>query len=204
MRIISGKYRGKKLLSPKDERVRPTTDMVKENVFNLLPRDFQTLTFLDLFAGSGAIGIEAISRGAKRVVFVDRDRESMEYVRRNLTLIGEKAETMTSDYLSAISKLKGSKFDIIYIDAPYNMMIIDEVLTAVKANALISDNGLVVYESLAKTNQKSGLNDYELMKSRKYGSVIIDIYRPIFNDGNNLKNTESTSDDAGSTDTERI
>lgn len=204
MRIISGKYRGKKLLSPKDERVRPTTDMVKENVFNLLPRDFQDLTFLDLFAGSGAIGIEAISRGAKRVVFVDRDRESMEYVRRNLTLIGEKAETMTSDYLSAISKLKGSKFDIIYIDAPYNMMIIDEVLTAVKANALISDNGLVVYESLAKTNQKSGLNDYELMKSRKYGSVIIDIYRPIFNDGNNLKNTESASDDAVSTDTERI
>lgn len=202
MRIISGKYRGKKLLSPKDERVRPTTDMVKENVFNLLPRDFQTLTFLDLFAGSGAIGIEAISRGARRVVFVDRDRESMEYVRRNLELIGEKAETMTSDYLSAISKLKGSKFDIIYIDAPYNMMIIDEVLTAIKANALLSDNGLVVYESLAKTNQKSGLNGYELVKSRKYGSVIIDIYGPI-NDSDNLQNEGVSGDNADSIDTER-
>lgn len=202
MRIISGKYRGKKLLSPKDERVRPTTDMVKENVFNLLPRDFQGLTFLDLFAGSGAIGIEAISRGARRVVFVDRDRESMEYVRRNLELIGEKAETMTSDYLSAITKLKGSKFDIIYIDAPYNMMIIDEVLTAIKANALLSENGLVVYESLAKTNQKSGLTDYELLKSRKYGSVIIDIYRSI-NGSNNLQNDEVSSYNADSIDKER-
>lgn len=204
MRIISGKYRGKKLLSPKDERVRPTTDMVKENVFNLLPRDFEGLAFLDLFAGSGAIGIEAISRGAKRVIFVDRDRESMEYVRRNLELIGERAETMTSDYHSAINKLKGSKFDIIYIDAPYNMMIIDEVLTAIKSNALLNDNGLVVYESLAKTNQKSMLNDYELVKSRKYGSVIIDIYCPIINDGINLKNEETNGDKIVNTDMERV
>lgn len=184
MRIISGKYRGKKLLSPKDDRVRPTTDMVKENVFNLLGGDVVDSSFLDLFAGSGAIGIEAISRGAKRVVFVDKDRESMEYVRRNLTLIGENAETMTSNYLSAITKLKGNKFDIIYVDAPYDMHIIDDVLTAVKTHNLLDENGQVIYESLAKTNQKSGLIDYELAKSRKYGSVVIDIYRPIINNCN--------------------
>lgn len=179
MRIISGKYRGKKLLSPKDDRVRPTTDMVKENVFNLLGGDVADSSFLDLFAGSGAIGIEAISRGAKRVVFVDKDRESMEYVRRNLSLIGESAETMTSNYLSAINKLNGDKFDIIYVDAPYDMHIIDDVLTAIKSNDILTLNGQVLYESLAKTNQKSGLTDYELAKSRKYGSVVIDIYRPI-------------------------
>lgn len=176
MRVISGKYRGKKLLSPKDDKVRPTTDMVKENVFNLLGGDIVDSSFLDLFAGSGAIGIEAISRGAKRVVFVDKDRESMDYVRRNLALINESAETMTSDYLTAITKLKGNKFDIIYVDAPYNLHILDDVLKAVKANNILAYNGQVIYESLAKTNQKSGLTDYELVKSRKYGSVVIDIY----------------------------
>lgn len=193
MRIISGKYRGKKLLSPKGDRVRPTTDMVKENVFNLLTRDINDSSFLDLFAGSGAIGIEAISRGAKRVVFVDKDRESMEYVRRNLSLIDERAETMTSDYLSAINKLKGDKFDIIYVDAPYDMHILDEVLEAVKVNNILIDNGQVIYESLAKTNQKSGLSDYELVKSRRYGSVVIDIYRPIANVMKNQIN-ESNAD----------
>lgn len=196
MRIISGKYRGKKLLSPKDDRVRPTTDMVKENVFNLLTRDIIDSSFLDLFAGSGAIGIEAISRGAKRVVFVDKDRESMEYVRRNLALISENAEMMTTNYLAAITKLKGNKFDIIYVDAPYDMHIIDDVLTAVRANEILSDNGLVIYESLAKTNQKSGLTDYELAKSRKYGSVIIDIYRPIIN---NCNNQDGELNDSGNT-----
>lgn len=196
MRIISGKYRGKKLLSPKDDRVRPTTDMVKENVFNLLTRDIIDSSFLDLFAGSGAIGIEAISRGARRVVFVDKDRESMEYVRRNLALISENAEMMTTNYLSAITKLKGNKFDIIYVDAPYDMHIIDDVLTAVRANEILSDNGLVIYESLAKTNQKSGLTDYELAKSRKYGSVIIDIYRPIIN---NCNNQDGELNDSGNT-----
>lgn len=189
MRIISGKYRGKKLLSPKDDRVRPTTDMVKENVFNLLGGDVVDSSFLDLFAGSGAIGIEAISRGAKRVVFVDKDRESMEYVRRNLTLIGENAETMTSNYLSAITKLKGNKFDIIYVDAPYDMHIIDDVLMAVKTHNLLDENGQVIYESLAKTNRKSGLIDYELAKSRKYGSVVIDIYRPIVREFDKNENT---------------
>lgn len=191
MRIISGKYRGKKLLSPKDDRVRPTTDMVKENVFNLLGGDVVDSSFLDLFAGSGAIGIEAISRGAKRVVFVDKDRESMDYVRRNLTLIGESAETMTSNYLSAINRLKGNKFDIIYVDAPYDMHIIDDVLTAIKSNEILTLNGQVIYESLAKTNQKSELTDYELAKSRKYGSVIIDIYRPISIENNKITDSNA-------------
>lgn len=191
MRIISGKYRGKKLLSPKDDRVRPTTDMVKENVFNLLGGDIVDSSFLDLFAGSGAIGIEAISRGAKRVVFVDKDRESMDYVRRNLTLIGESAETMTSNYLSAINRLKGNKFDIIYVDAPYDMHIIDDVLTAIKSNEILTLNGQVIYESLAKTNQKSVLTDYELAKSRKYGSVVIDIYRPISIENNKITDSNA-------------
>lgn len=191
MRIISGKYRGKKLLSPKDDRVRPTTDMVKENVFNLLGGDVVDSSFLDLFAGSGAIGIEAISRGAKRVVFVDKDRESMDYVRRNLTLIGESAETMTSNYLSAINRLKGNKFDIIYVDAPYDMHIIDDVLTAIKSNEILTLNGQVIYESLAKTNQKSVLTDYELAKSRKYGSVVIDIYRPISIENNKITDSNA-------------
>lgn len=196
MRIISGKYRGKKLLSPKDDRVRPTTDMLKENVFNLLGGDIVDSSFLDLFAGSGAIGIEAISRGAKRVVFVDKDRESMEYVRRNLTLIGESADTMTSNYLSAINKLNGNKFDIIYVDAPYDMHIIDDVLMAVKTHNILNENGQVIYESLAKTNQKSGLTDYELAKSRKYGSVVIDIYRPIIN---NCNDQDRELNDSGNT-----
>lgn len=200
MRVISGKYRGKKLLSPKDDKVRPTTDMVKENVFNLLGGDIVDSSFLDLFAGSGAIGIEAISRGAKRVVFVDKDRESMDYVRRNLALINESAETMTSDYLTAITKLKGNKFDIIYVDAPYNMHIIDNVLKAVKVNNILAYNGQVIYESLAKTNQKSGLTDYELVKSRRYGSVVIDIYRPTDNDMKNQineSNADETTDKLG-------
>ena len=113
MRVISGIFRGKRLFSPENSDIRPTTDRIKETVFNILSarRSFVGAKALDLFSGSGALGIEAISRGAAEVVFVDKGRQGYELTKRNLAHIGAEAEVYNTDFTVALKKLSGRQFD---------------------------------------------------------------------------------------------
>lgn len=127
MHIFSGTYKSRKILTPKGEKTRPTSGRLREALFNICQEDIEGANFLDLFAGSGAMGLEALSRGAKHVTFVDNSRESIRCIRSNLETLGieRSGDVIYSDVFEAMKKLakKGSRFDMIYADPPYGNLI---------------------------------------------------------------------------------
>ncbi len=150
MRVISGKCRGTHLVCPQGLETRPTTDRIKETLFNMIAFDMPGCCFLDLFSGSGGIGIESLSRGAHQAVFVEKGKEALQCIKQNLerTRLGDKAVIYTCDVLEALSKLqaKGEKFDVIFMDPPYALTNIDEILKKIVACDLISENGYIILE----------------------------------------------------------
>lgn len=145
MRVIAGKYRGRSLAAPKDFSVRPTTDRVKENLFNILQFKIDGARVLDLFAGSGALGIEAVSRGADEVWFVDGSRDSAELIRKNLSGIEYKGGVLNKDFADALKNLD-SPFDVIFIDPPYKKGLADKAVEIITERGLLSDKGVIVCE----------------------------------------------------------
>lgn len=175
MRIIGGKHKGKTLKTFSGDAVRPTSDRARESLFNILSFQIQNKTFLDLCSGTGAIGLEAISRGVSSAVFVDASKDSLKITEFNLNACKEKAETVLS---SAVDFLKttNKKFDIIFFDPPYINNDILEVLTIVKTRKILNGNGLFVYEH--KADKPSSLVEgYEIVDTRKYGIAIFDFYK---------------------------
>ena len=148
MRVISGKFKGKRLFSPVDNKVRPTTDRIKETLFNILySTDAVYGQVLDLFSGSGALGIEALSRGAERVVFVDKDPVSIKLTYMNLNhVLAENYEVYNTDFQVALRKLNGRKFDIIFADPPYNAGLEAKILQGIRENDILSYGGIMVIE----------------------------------------------------------
>lgn len=179
MRVISGKYRGRVLNSPKDNAVRPTTDMVKESLFNIIQTDVQDAKFLDLFAGSGSIGIEAISRGAAEVIFCDNDRKSLEIVKSNLNLINESAKIIEGDYVSSLNRLFGEKFDIIFVDPPYNKGYEADIIN--RLSDYLCDDGIVIVESKYSVVKEfvDKITALSLNKTRKYGGSALTIFKKL-------------------------
>ncbi|MFA6859906.1 MAG: 16S rRNA (guanine(966)-N(2))-methyltransferase RsmD [Clostridia bacterium] len=149
MRIIAGKYKGKTIDAPKGDHARPTADMVRQALFTKLQFFIGGKSVLDLFAGSGAIGIEAISRGATEVVFVDENPLSISCIKKNLEKITEKGLVLETNYAMAIKKLAGKKFDLIYIDPPYASNLYLPALRLIFERELLAPNGIVVCEHLA-------------------------------------------------------
>ena len=177
MRVISGKYRGRVLNSPKTEDIRPTSDMVKEAVFSMLQDYIPGSRFVDLFSGTGSIGIEALSRGSDVCVFADKSKDSVDVIKANLEKIGASADVLYLDYLSALHKLRGGNYDIIYLDPPFaNRDIKDMASLIIKYNVLDVD-GIIVYESLHNKQDKPEIDGFELIKSKRYGTVSIDVYK---------------------------
>ena len=150
MRVISGQARGLKLKAPEGLETRPTTDRIKESFFNIISPDIYDAEFLDLFGGSGGIGIEALSRGAKRAVFVDESHKSINAIRDNLTRarLTDKAEVIKGNAVSVIRSLgeNGRKFDIIFMDPPYKKGLVELSLEAIKASGILKDDGYIVAE----------------------------------------------------------
>lgn len=144
MRVISGKYKGRNIYSPRGE-VRPTTDIVKGSLFSILENRglVEGAEVLDVFCGTGAVGIEALSRGASSCVFVDADTDN---VKRNLDIIGISARLVRADFRRALRLIRGSKFDIIFADPPYGAGYADEVLKLVLKYELIRDDGVIIIE----------------------------------------------------------
>ncbi len=174
MRVISGEARGRKLKTPDSFDVRPTTDNVKESVFNILMNDVEGRKVLDLFAGTGQLGIEALSRGADSVVFVDKDPKSVSLVKENLQLCRFSAEVFRSD---AVSFLKsGRQYDLIFVDPPYDSELYDEVLPVINSFDLLTPGGIIIVESKKERILPELSGNYRRNRDYFYGKVKITKY----------------------------
>ena len=175
MRVISGNSRGRKLVTPEGFDVRPTSDSVKESVFNIIQNDIEGRRVLDLFAGTGQIGIEFLSRGAAEVVFIDSSRTSLNIVKKNLSLCGFKAETMCMDALDYIKR--AGKFDLIYIDPPYDTELYEAVLSSINSIDILSVGGIIICESRREKMLPDMHSPYNKVKEYCYGKIKITTYR---------------------------
>ena len=166
MRIIAGKYRGRVLKEFKGREIRPTADRAKEAIFNILQTEIYGSAFLDLFCGTGNMGIEALSRGAERVVMVDSSKESVAIAKFNVDMIKESAQVILTDALTFVSSTR-DKFDIIFLDPPYD---IDgaPVLEAIAENKLLNEGGVVIYEHF-EDFKMGEVKGFTLKSTRKYG-----------------------------------
>ena len=174
MRVISGIVGGRKLKSPDGEAVRPTTDHVKEAIFNILQFDLEGRRVLDLFGGSGQMGIEALSRGAREAVFTDNNRSSIALIRENLKRCGLSGKVLQTDALSFLSR--GEKFDVIFVDPPYDSGLYAPVLQRINAVDNLTEGGIIVCEARAGTELPPMRPPYVRLQERKYGSVKICLY----------------------------
>lgn len=155
MRVIAGSAKRLQLKTLDGLDTRPTTDRIKETLFNMLAPYIYDCTFLDLFAGSGGIGIEALSRGAGKAVFVEKNPKAMAYIKENLnyTRLEKKAVTLQFDVISALSHLEGKEeFDFIFMDPPYNQEWEKKVLAYLTTSSLLAEEGIIIVEASKETN----------------------------------------------------
>lgn len=176
MRVIAGSARRLLLKAPDGMDTRPTADRVKESLFNMLNPDLYGCAFLDLFSGSGAIGIEALSRGAQRAVLVDASMECAGIIKQTLevTKLGENAEIINEDVYAAIERLgrRGDKFDIIFMDPPYAAGYYVPVMEAIKKADILAAEGYIVAES-AKGVDFTAAEGFKIFKERKCGPAVM-------------------------------
>ncbi len=178
MRVIAGIRKGLKLNAPEGTGTRPTTDRVKESVFNIIQMHLPADRVLDLFAGSGALGIEALSRRSSRCVFVESDRASFTLVRQNITRAGfdDSAELVFKDALLYLDT-KSLPFDIIFLDPPYNNGFLAPVLDKIAGHNLLTPDGIIVVET-EKGGEEAFHSAFEVTKCVSYGKTVITILKP--------------------------
>ncbi len=166
MRVISGKYKGKRLLAPEGRGTRPTSEKVRESIFDILAsRGMTGGRVLDLFAGTGALGIEALSRGAEDAVFVEKNPDAAAIARKNLASLGISASVFNTDWKVALRKLEGKKkFDIIFLDPPYALHEEEKLVREITAKNLLADGGCIVVEH--STNNDFGHDGYDADRRR--------------------------------------
>ena len=174
MRVITGSARGRKLQEPKDQSVRPTTDMVKEAIFSIIQFDVPGRRVLDLFAGTGQLGIEAISRGARECVFVDNSPASLALVRKNLEICGMQAAVVRSDAEAYLERC--GKFDLVFIDPPYRSGMYEKILQKVFLFDILNDGGIILVESMRGEPMPAASGPYERGKTYTYGRISLTIY----------------------------
>lgn len=178
MRIISGTLKGRIIKGDKIKGTRPTMDRLKESLFAMLQDHISDSICLDLFAGTGALGIEAISNGAKFCYFVDHGKEAYNTIVDNLKTFGiANAQTFMWDYMKALRYFADNhiKFDIIFLDPPYKENCIPEVLKFIDNNNLLYSNGQIICE-ITMDNLSGEYNNFKMVKDRKYGDKQIKIY----------------------------
>ncbi len=178
MRVIAGIYKGRKLEAPLDMSVRPTTDKVKEALFDIIMADVPGAVFCDLFAGSGAIGIEALSRGAEKCWFCDADRMSIRLVKANLRTcgIGDEARIVTGDYKKTLRKIT-DKVDIFFIDPPYESGVYESCLSQIEILDLLTDDGIIITEHDSRTEIAEETDTLEKVRDHRYGKTVLSVYR---------------------------
>ena len=172
--MITGLARGRRLKAPKGDVVRPTTDNVKEALFNIIREDVEGRRVLDLFAGTGQLGIEALSRGAREAVFVDVSPESLKIVRENLALCGFTAQVIQSD---AVRYLRScNKFDLIFVDPPYDAGLYESVLETINLFDILSEGGIIITEARREKDLPEMKPPYARRREYFYGSSKLAVY----------------------------
>lgn len=177
MRVIAGSLKGRKLRSPADDSVRPTSDKVKEAVFSMLMPYLSDSIVIDLFAGSGGLGLEALSRGAKRAYFVDKDRRSIALVRDNVKHCGveDQSVIMCSDHASAINRIH-EKADIVFLDPPYNAGLMTDCIKLLSASGTVPEGGLLIAEHSRDEVLPEQIAGFVMIKEKRYGKTIVSVY----------------------------
>lgn len=181
MRVIAGSKKGFKLKGPKSKDIRPTEDRIKESLFNILGYIDENSLVLDLFAGTGSIGIEFLSRGAKKVYFVDKSYESIRCIDENLkhTCLKDSAEILKKDAFKALDLLreKDIKFDYIFIDPPYGRNLLERVLIKIDEVNILREEGLIVLEHERNYVLNHIFNSLIKIDSRNYGDKSLSFFK---------------------------
>lgn len=179
MRVITGKYGGRKLISPPTNDIRPTTDRAKENLFNVLQNELDGTIVIDLFCGSGALGIEALSRGAKKVYFCDKAGDALKITKQNLSFVPETDyEIIKGDFSDILTRLagRGVKANFILCDPPYELRLAEKILDRVDKTKILAKSGTVIVEH--NSYDKEVLHEnLDLVDKRKYGEATISFYK---------------------------
>ena len=182
MRIISGTSKGRKLATPKSQSIRPTSDRVKESIFNILGEEVEGKLVLDLFAGTGNLGIEALSRGAKKAIFVEKGRKALQLIQRNITQIGleGRVEIIPRDANRAIGILKGKGeiFDLIFMDPPYEKGLVKRTLIKLNSHPIYHMDSILIMEHDRREPLPALLEGWNLVRERRLGDTVISFLTP--------------------------
>lgn len=178
MRVITGTARGRRLKELQGMETRPTTDKVKESLFNIIQFDIEGRRVLDLFGGTGQLGIECLSRGADRCTFVDVRKDAAALIRENLEWCGlaDRAQVIQGDYLAYLTRC-GEKFDLILMDPPYHSGLLEKALETIAGIDILSGNGIMVCESAAELVLPTLPEPYQKGKDYRYGKIKLSVYR---------------------------
>ena len=177
MRIISGKARGTKLYTLEGENTRPTLDRVKESIFNILQNQIEGSKILDLFAGSGAIGLEFLSRGADKAILCDKSKDAINIIKKNVekTHMEQKTQIFNADFENCLEKVKNEQFDIIYLDPPYETDYILKSLKKILQLNITKEKSLIIIETDDEKRIEKQIEniDVKIVDKRKYGRATI-------------------------------
>ena len=177
MRIIGGKARGTKLYTLEGLTTRPTLDRVKESIFNIIQKDIQDSEVLDLFAGSGAISLEMLSRGAKKAIICDKSKQAIEIIKKNIekTRMQEYVEIYNMDYEKCLEENKDKIFDFIYLDPPYNTNFIEKSLEIIIKHKMLKNDGTIILETDDENRILDKIKNMDVIikDKRKYGRASI-------------------------------
>lgn len=172
MIITAGKYKGRKIIAPDEKIVRPTLSKIRESIFNVLfsQMEFFDKSFLDVFAGSGVMGLEALSRGFSKVMTLEKNPKVASILKKNYENSGVKPNLILGDSLKILNKIH-ERFDVIYIDPPYLSGIYEETLKCIKENHLLNEGGILILEHILDVNYTE--LGFELIKQKKYSNKLI-------------------------------
>ncbi len=180
MRIIAGKFRSRIIKTPKSDNTRPTSDKTRESLFNIIGPYFDGGNFLDMFAGSGAVALEAISRGFKQAVCIDKDYEAIKVIKANINdlKVQDEVKVYKGDYRKVLSLLKGSiQFDCIYIDPPYRFQDMQIIMQSMINNDLLSTKALLIVETTKENMLEDRYDDIIKIKEHRYGIAKLVFYQ---------------------------
>ena len=178
MRVITGSARGVVLKTPDGLHTRPTSDRVKEALFSIIQFDIPNAKVLDLFGGTGQLGIEALSRGAKNAIFVDEREDACSLIKENLrrTKLAQNATVLRSDYMSYLKRCR-EQFDIIFLDPPYAEVFLENSLKLITEIDILRDSGIIVTERPLGKDLPWIFEGYTRSKDYKYGNTLLTLYR---------------------------
>ncbi|MDQ8733406.1 16S rRNA (guanine(966)-N(2))-methyltransferase RsmD [Paenibacillus sp. LHD-38] len=181
MRVIAGEAKGRTLKAVPGMNTRPTTDKVKEAIFSMIGPYFDGGMALDLFAGTGGLGIEAWSRGIERTVFIDREKISTDIIRHNVQTanMGSAAEIYRNDAERALKALarRGQRFRLVFLDPPYKMITMDSLMAQLMENELLEPDAIIVVEHDASHRYPEQMEHFDQLKHAKYGDTAVTIYQ---------------------------